>query len=196
MPAPSKTSLDAIVAAGRQILETDGLDGLTLQAVAQAVGVRPPSLYKRIDGRGDLIRRIGNDVAIDLEATLEAAATTGDPRADLRAMVHAVRAFAAEHPRGYALLFAPLPEEWRVDGALNARLTAIILRTAGAVAGPDETMPAARMVVAWLNGFLTMEQAGAFRLGGSIDEAFDYGIDRILVGLGHAQTRSAATSRH
>jgi hypothetical protein len=39
------------------------------------------------------------------------------------------------------------------------------------------------MVVAWLNGFVSMEQAGAFRLGGSIDEAFDYGIDRILVGI-------------
>jgi AcrR family transcriptional regulator len=186
LPAPSKTSLDAIVAAGRQILESDGLDGLTLQAVAHQVGVRPPSLYKRIDGRGDLIRRIGNDVAVDLEATMETAATTGDPRTDLRAMVHAVRAFARRHPRGYALLFAPLPDESRVDSAVNARISAIILRATGAVAGPDEAMQAARMVVAWLNGFVTMEQAGAFRLGGSIDEAFDYGIDRILVGLQHS----------
>src|SRR5207249_8228909 len=129
--------LDAIIDAGRQILESDWLDGLTLQAVAQAVGVRPPSLNKRIDGRGDLIRRISNDVAIDLEATLEAAATTGDPRADLRAMAHAVRAFAREHPRGYALLFAPLPEEWRGVGGSNARLGSIILRTAWDGAGPE-----------------------------------------------------------
>jgi AcrR family transcriptional regulator len=183
LPAPAKTSLDAIVTAGRRILEADGLDGLTLQAVAHDVGVRAPSLYKRIDGRGDLVRRIGNAVAADLRDTLEAAATTGDPRADLRAMAHAVRQFARTQSRGYGLLFAPLPDGWRVDEAHNAELTAIILRAAGAVAGPDETMNAARMVVAWLNGFVSMEQAGAFRLGGSIDEAFDYGIDRILVGI-------------
>ena len=48
-------------------------------------------------------------------AGLEAAARTGDPRIDLRAMARAVRAFAAAQPRGYALLFAPLPEGWRVD---------------------------------------------------------------------------------
>jgi hypothetical protein len=98
-------------------------------------------------------------------------------------MARAVRSFAREHPRGYALLFAPLPEDWRVDSSINARISAMILRAAGAMTGPDEAMHAARTVVAWLNGFVTMEGAGAFRLGGSIDEAFEYGIDRILVGL-------------
>lgn len=183
MPAPSKTSVDAIVDAGRRILEADGLDSLTLQSVAHDVGVRAPSLYKRIDNRGDLVRRIGNAVATDLDATLQGAAGSGDPREDLRAMARAVRSFARDHPRGYALLFAPLPEDWRVDSTINARISAMILRAAGAITGPDDAMHAARTVVAWLNGFVTMEQAGAFRLGGSIDEAFEYGIDRILVGL-------------
>ena len=184
MPAPSKTSVDAIVDAGRRILEADGLDSLTLQSVAHDVGVRAPSLYKRIDNRGDLVRRIGNAVARDLDATLQGSAGSGDPREDLRAMARAVRRFAREHPRGYALLFAPLPEDWRVDSTLNAQISAMILRSTGAITGPDDAMHAARTVVAWLNGFVTMEQAGAFRLGGSIDEAFEYGIDRILVGLG------------
>ena len=85
MPAPSKTSADAIVDAGRRILEADGLASLTLQSVAQAVGVRAPSLYKRIDGRGDLVRRIGIAVANDLGDVVEAAATTGEPRSDVHA---------------------------------------------------------------------------------------------------------------
>jgi len=183
LPAPSKTSVDAIVDAGRHILEADGLDGLTLQAVAEAVGVRAPSLYKRIDGRGDLVRRISNEVAAELGATLEDAARTGDPHADLIAMAHAVRTFAHQHPRGYALLFAPLPEGWRVDPTLNAQLSATILRAAGEVAPRADALKAARTVVAWLNGFVSMEQAAAFRLSGDLDEAFDYGIDRILAGL-------------
>ena len=183
MPAPSKTSVDAIVDAGRRILEADGLDGLTLQSVAHAVGVRAPSLYKRIDGRGDLVRRIGNAVAIDLGATIQAAATTGEPREDLRAMAGAVRDFAREQPRGYALLFAPLPDEWRIDTALNDEVGAIVTRTAAEMTGPADALHAARTVVAWLNGFLAMEQAGAFRMGGDVDQAFDYGIDALLAGL-------------
>lgn len=183
MPAPSKTSIGAIVDAGRRTLEADGLDGLTLQSVAHAVGVRAPSLYKRIDGRGDLVRRIGNAVASDLGEAIEAAATTGQPRSDLRAMAHAVRDFALAQPRGYALMFASLPDDWRVDVDLNDRIGAIVMRKAAEITGPADALNAARVVVAWLNGFLAMEQAGAFRMGGDIDQAFDYGIDGILAGL-------------
>jgi AcrR family transcriptional regulator len=183
VPTPSKTSTDAIVAAGREILEREGLEALTLKAVGDAVGVRAPSLYKRIGGRGDLIRRIANDVAAELGDTLEAAAGSGDPRTDLRRMAGAVRAFAKAHPRAYGLVFAPLPEDWRVDPGLNARISARILEVAGAIAGPAEATEAARLVVAWLHGFLTMELSGAFRLEGDVDAAFDYAIDRILAGL-------------
>ena len=183
MPAPSKTSVDAIVDAGRRILEADGLDGLTLQSVAQTVGVRAPSLYKRIDGRGDLVRRIGNAVALDLGAAIRAAATSGEPSDDLRAMAHAVRDFARNQPRGYALLFAPLSDEWRIDSDLNDQIGAIVTRKAAEMTGPADALHAARTVVAWLNGFLAMEQAGAFRMGGDVDQAFDYGIGAILAGL-------------
>ena len=183
LPAPAKTSLEAIVAAGRQLLEAEGIEALTLQDVARVVGVRAPSLYKRIDGRADLVRRISNQVAAELAGAIDAAAGSGDPRADLRAMVRAARAFALAHPRAYGLLFAPLPDEWRTDPEVNAAISATILRVAGRVADPDEAVEAARTIVAWLHGFVSMELAGAFRLGGDLDAAFDYGIDRILEGL-------------
>src|SRR5688572_8163568 len=94
LPTPSRTSVDEIVGAGRSFLEAEGVDGLTMQRVAAAVGVRAPSLYKRVRGRPDLIRLIGNDIARELADTLDAAATTGDPRADLRCPADAFRQFA------------------------------------------------------------------------------------------------------
>jgi hypothetical protein len=39
----SRTSLEEILKAGRAIIETDGIDGLTMQAIADRVGVRAPS---------------------------------------------------------------------------------------------------------------------------------------------------------
>ena len=42
---------------------------------------------------------------------------------------------------------------------------------------------AARTVVAWANGFIAMELAGAFQLGGDVDRAFDYGIDHIVAAI-------------
>jgi len=195
LPTPAKTSIDDIVAAGRRILEAERLDGLTLQRVAKEVGVQAPSLYKRIGGRGDLIRRISNDAASELGAMVDAAAGSGDAEADVRAMAHAARAFARAHPQAYTLLFAQVPDAWRVDQDVNSRISAGVIGVAGDLAHPADAMLAARLVVAWLHGFLSMELAGAFRLGGDIDAAFEFGIDRILAGLHQIPLPSEASDQ-
>lgn len=182
MPAPARTSLDDIVAAGRRILEDDGLDGLTMQRVAEAVGVRAPSLYKHVRNRGDLVRLIADDAARRLADDLEAA-STGDARADLRAQLEVFRAFAHAQPAAYGLLFAQLPDAWRPDAAVLARSSEVALRTAAALAGPDRALDGARTVVAWAHGFVSMELAGAFRLGGDVDAAFAFGVDRLTRAL-------------
>ena len=183
MPTPARTSIDALVTAGRSILEAEGLDGLTMQRVATAVGVRAPSLYKHVRDRWALVRLIATDVAQELTASLEAAATTGDPRTDLRALAVTYREFARGHPEAHGLLFARLPQPARVDAAVNARAAEPIVRTAAALAGPYHALEAARTVVAWTIGFVGMELAGGFRLGGDVEEAFDYGIERLTVSI-------------
>lgn len=52
-----------------------------------------------------------------------------------------------------------------------------------ALVGDDDALDAARLFTAWATGFLQMELAGAFRLGGDVDDAFDYGLDRLIHGL-------------
>ena len=44
-PARARTSQTDIVAAGRELLEAGGLDAVTMQAIAERVGIRAPSLY-------------------------------------------------------------------------------------------------------------------------------------------------------
>src|SRR5919204_2611017 len=107
MPAHAQTSTAAIVAAGRRLLEERGGDSLTMRDVAVAVGVRTPSLYKRVSGRSDLIRLILEDVADELTSVLDEAASSGEPVADLRAMAVAYRRFAHSNPVAYSLMFGP-----------------------------------------------------------------------------------------
>jgi AcrR family transcriptional regulator len=179
VPTPARTSIDEIVRAGRDILERDGIDGLTMQRVAEAVGVRAPSLYKRVRHRNDLLRLVGNDAAGQLTDRLDEAASTGDPGTDLAALARAFRGFAQTYPGAYALLFAQLPADAQADPEWPARSTASMLRTTERLAGTDDALDAARTVTAWANGFIAMELAGAFRLGGDVDRAFDYGIDHL-----------------
>src|SRR5687768_8079793 len=98
MPTPDRTSLDEIVQAGRDILESAGIAGLTMQAVADRVGVRAPSLYKRVRNRDDLVRLITEATVRDLGDRLTTIGTGTDPRRDLAELARAIRAFAHARP--------------------------------------------------------------------------------------------------
>jgi AcrR family transcriptional regulator len=187
VPAPERTSLDAIVAAGREVLEADGLAGLTMQAVAVRVGVRAPSLYKRVAGRDDLVRLVTAATVEALGARLAAVPHSGDPRRDLAELAGALRSFAHAAPAGYGLIFAPGPAAARPDPAALARASAPVLRVAADLAGPERALEAARTVTAWAHGFCSMELAGAFTLGGDIDDAFAFGVARLADALAAAR---------
>src|SRR5215472_11772538 len=183
MPAPAQTSTAAIVAAGRHLLEERGADALTMHDVAIAVGVRAPSLYKRVSGRSDLLRLILEDATDELTSALDAAARSGEPAADLRAMAAAYRRFAHSNPVTYTLMYAPSP-----PGATerSTRSSATLLRIVAELAGPQHALLAARTIVAWANGFITMELAGAFRLGGDVEQAWSFGLEQIPAAIRHA----------
>jgi len=183
MPTPARTSLDAIVTAGRAILEAEGLPGLTMHRVADAVGVRPPSLYKRVSNRAALVRLIAEAAFDDLGQALERAATRGEPQADLHAIAVAFRAFARTQPQAYGLLFGPLPDDWRPDPAAYRRSLDVLLRVVGEAATLGRELEAARTVTAWAHGFVSMELAGAFRLGGDVDRAFAFGNERVVAAI-------------
>ena len=195
MPTPARTSLEQIVKAGRDIVETDGIDGLTMQSVAARVGVRAPSLYKRLQGRNELLRLVANDAAAELTRELESAADGKDARRDLASLASTFRRFAHANPGAYSLIFAPLPDDARADAGWSVKASAPVIDTTERLAGTDHALEAARTVVAWANGFIAMELAGAFRLGGDVDRAFDYGIDRLGVAIDTAAATHARATR-
>ena len=172
MPTPERTSTAEIVEAGREILEIAGPAGLTMQAVAERVGVRAPSLYKRVRDGDALLAAVATASIVALTARLEA---VGD---DLTALAHAYRAFAHAHPEGFRLMFTVAAPHDALD-----RSAAPLIRATAALVGEDDALDAARLFTAWATGFLQMELSGAFRLGGDVDRAFDYGLRRLLAGL-------------
>ncbi len=189
-PAPARTSLPEIVAAARSILETDGLSSVTMRSVAEAVGVRGPSLYKRLPDRAALIRAVSEAVVDDLASTLAGAIATDDPRADLRAVAIRYRRFVKDNPNGYRLLFADQPIDEGPDPARVAATGQPVVQAMVRLVGDGPALEAARTLVAWAHGFVSMELAGAFRLGGDIETAYAFGIEAILAGVSAPETRA------
>ncbi|MDN4477382.1 WHG domain-containing protein [Demequina sp. SYSU T00039] len=183
MPAPSRTSVERIVAAGRSVLSDAGMEGLTMQRVASEVGVRPPSLYKHVANRADLVRLVVADIARETRELLAAAAGEGDAADDARAMALALRGFAHRDRHAFEAMFSPAADAATIDSAVYATAAEPILEVAARLAGADHALDAARTVTAWAAGFLTMELAGAFHLGGDLDRAYDYGIDALIAAL-------------
>lgn len=171
MPTPSRTSLDAITAAGVEILETRGLPGLTMQAVAQAVGVKPPSLYKHVADRDALVGLVADAAATDLAAHL--AGHDG-----LAGLARSVRAWATAHPERFRLAFSG-----QGSPEVAAAAGAPLLKAARDLVGPADKLSAARLVTAWATGFISMELAGAFQLGGDVDEAFEFALEKLIATL-------------
>lgn len=182
-PAPARTSRAAIVAAARDLLEEGGLDAITMQAVADRVGVKAPSLYKRFPGRPALIGAVAEDVAAELDAVVAPALRIADPGEAVRLVAERYRAFAHRSPAAYQLLFSRLLPEAAPTADAIATSAAGLLAIAERLAGHDRALEAARLLTAFAHGFASMELAGAFRLGGDVDAAYRYAIDAIVSGI-------------
>jgi AcrR family transcriptional regulator len=185
MSARPKTTDKSIRAAARSLLETDGIENLSMQAVADAVGVRAPSLYKRFANKQDLLRALTLDALAELQTAVEQGIQPSAPIANLERMASAYRNFAKQNPRIYRLIFAERQTGESDPVELQARLAAAgaLLRILQETLGPEKALMGARTLVAFLHGFLLMEMDGLFQFGGDVDAAFAFGMATILRAL-------------
>lgn len=97
---------DAHAAAWR-IADAEGINDLTMTAVAREVGVSPPALYRYFDGRDGLIRALYQDATDQLLAYVTEAAERQDAD-DISAQLHtasrAVLDWSVAHPAAFDLL--------------------------------------------------------------------------------------------
>lgn len=93
---PARTwDLDAVVAAAIGLADDGGLAGVTIRAVAQAVGAAPMSVYTYVPGKAELL-----DLMLDaVYAAMPRAATAGWRWSErVRAVAEENRVLFAEHP--------------------------------------------------------------------------------------------------
>lgn len=92
----------------RTVLVDHGLDGLALRAVARAMGMSAPALYRYFDSREDLVEHVVADLYDELSDYLEAvrdAAEPATPGFQLLSVARAFRTWATTHHAEFGLLF-------------------------------------------------------------------------------------------
>jgi AcrR family transcriptional regulator len=160
---------DTIVAAAAALADERGADAVTLTAVADAVGVKPPSLYAHVSGLDDIRARVADRGCRDLEAVLSPA-VAGLSRGDaLRAIGCAYRDWVIGHPGVYAII------EPAADVPAAARVLELILAVLrGYGLGDEDSIHAARALRSAIHGFTTIEAHGGFRFGLDVDVSFEW----------------------
>ncbi|HEY0251870.1 MAG TPA: TetR/AcrR family transcriptional regulator [Kofleriaceae bacterium] len=181
--APAKTSDAEIVAATRRLIEKHGRDGFSLTDVADAVGIRAPSLYKRFANRSALIAAVEVELWRSLGENLQRALRdVVEPVAQLTVIAHEYRAFANAHPKLYAL-YGVAGERTEEGQRAREQGAAIALRAFETLVGKRDALVSLRVFVPFIHGFISMELADGFRMGPGSDAAFELGIATILAGL-------------
>ena len=146
---------EALIKAGRAILEKDGVEALTLRACARKAGVSHAAPQHHFASVSDLLAEIAATGFEDFVSALDkGAARSSSPVEKLKAMGQSYVAFARERPAVYQLMFgvaAPLSS----DRLLSAKAAAWEQLTAAvsAAAGPEDKEAKAMQVWATVHGF-------------------------------------------
>lgn len=184
MPYPTQTSRAAIIEAAHARIERDGVEQLTLAQLAEALGVKAPSLYRHVASKAALLQLVNTHTIALLFAAYERAAPEagGVPAEQMRQLMRAHRAFARAHPITYALAFTTTASEERPSEQLLEGLAQPLQALMAAISGPERALAALRGALALVHGFAMLEIGQQLRRGGDLDDAFAQSIDAYLHG--------------
>lgn len=115
-------------AAEELLIKTNDVEAVSIRAVADAVGVTPPSIYMHFEDKNDLIFAVCERHFQEFDEVIEAAgARSDDPVESLILRGHAYVRFGLDNPEQYRILFmtkpALTPDRFQDDSMLQ-RMTA------------------------------------------------------------------------
>jgi AcrR family transcriptional regulator len=170
-----------------------GLDGLSMNELAQALGVRTPSLYSHVAGIDSVKRALALNGLAELEREA-ARATIGRSGPDaVRALLHGYRKFVRKNPGIYAATVASPPRDDPELRAAADRLTGTcVAALQGYGLAEREAIHALRAVRSLVHGFASLEAAGALQHPVDRDESFAWLVEALIAML---EARSARHTR-
>lgn len=130
-PERPPLSRDAIVTEARAMVQSGGLEALSLRRLATRLGVTAPALYAHVSSKRDLVRAVAE---VEFDRLLERfdKVVTTDPLERIRAQSRAYVDHARENPELFQVMFvfppdlgAALPEGVELPAATRAFTTAL-----------------------------------------------------------------------
>jgi AcrR family transcriptional regulator len=181
---PARLSRDSIVNAALTFLDREGWDALTINALANQLGTKGPSLYNHVQSLDDLRRTVRMRVVGDI---IEMLKTVGQGRTRddaVTAMASAYRSYAHHHPGRYSA-FTRMPlggDDPEFTDATRAAAAPVISVLASYGLDGDSAFYAALEFWSAMHGFVLLEMTGAMN-GIDTDAVFTDMVMRLASGM-------------
>ncbi|MEZ4619556.1 MAG: TetR/AcrR family transcriptional regulator [Caldilineaceae bacterium] len=188
MPYPGQVDQARIVEQARAMIEAEGVEAMSLQKLATALGVKAPSLYRHVGSKAELLRAVNAGTIAQLISALHDAGNQqqGLPQARLVAILRRFRQFAHAHPQCYLLFFTAQIGDTRPDEAWLVELVLPIQALMAEIVGEVASLSALRGALALAHGFVMLELHQQLQRGGDLEATFVQAIEVYLRGLATA----------
>lgn len=185
---PQKSSLDVrtVIQVASEIVDSEGLESLSLAVVAQKLHIRSPSLYNHVHGLQDLRVKLAVHGCNLLHSVMTTAAIGRSGDVAVRAMAEQYLAFARMHPGLYdAIQRVPDPQEpeWREAAEQLVNTVVQVFKHYGL--DDEACIHAVRGFRSVIHGFTSLERTGSFGMPIDVDESYRFLIEAYLAGLHH-----------
>jgi AcrR family transcriptional regulator len=177
VPFPAKTTPETILQIAIEILETQGENTLSMRNLAEALGIKAPSLYRHYADRAALETAIAAEGARQLLEQIQNATKRKTPLPAARAAAKTYLEFAAAHPALYDLMMRP-----QAATGNSQALWRHVLELIGNISGRSDDTSAAVAFWAYLHGFSSLERLGSFGQSGP-QSGFELGLESLLRGF-------------
>jgi AcrR family transcriptional regulator len=178
-------STGEVVAAGATLADDIGFSAVSLAVLADRLGVKPPALYKHIDGLADLQHRIAALAMTEFGEELRDALQGKSGSDALAALFTTMRSYVERHPGRYSAttgaVFRGKDDPLLVAGLRVINSIRAVL--AGYGIAPGEMDHAIRAVRCSIHGFAVLQAANGFQWGNDPEDSFAWMIRFVDAGL-------------
>ena len=187
MPYPTKLTAETIFEAALTIFEAGGANALSMRPLADALEVRPSSLYRYYSDRDALLGALETHATRELHGVLRAATQDLTPNETFFAAAHSYLNYVRAQPHLYSLLVRPREPYGAEPGPAKDLWEEVLSIVGGVTGNPDDTA-AAVAFWAYLHGFALLEQSGQFGESGP-KGGFERGLAALLSGFQYGDKR-------
>lgn len=175
-------------------LDKEGEAALGVNMVARELGIKPPAIYKHLDGNAGLRRAVALAIWRNyLKDCQKQTAGITESHALLRAGAQATRNFALSHPAQYSVMtqYQMRPTDPEEAEIIKDSLRFFQKSLQLYALSDDALIDVMRMVNAAIHGFIVREQSELMTLNRSPDASYEVMLDALLVAVKHIQRTSS-----